>query len=63
MVVRGREGGKGETVLTSVLPLMAGDLNCNDVPVVIVPVLVTESAALASYVEEKKVRGCISFTI
>jgi hypothetical protein len=28
---------------------MAGELNCNDVPGPIVPVLVTESAALASY--------------
>lgn len=53
MVVRCRE-----TVLTSVLPLIAGELNVNDVPVVIFPVFVMESAALASYAERgKKKKG------
>ena len=41
-------------LLTSVLPLMAGELNCNDVPMVIFPVLVMDSAALASYAEREK---------
>ena len=39
---------------------MAGELNCNDVPMVIFPVLVMDSAALASYAErEKKCQGRI----
>lgn len=33
---------------------MAGELNCNDVPMVIFPVLVMDSAALASYAEREK---------
>lgn len=44
------------TVLTVVLVLLlrAGELNCNCVPVVIFPVLVTESATLASYAVKGK---------
>ena len=34
--------------LTSVLPLMAGELNDREVPAATAPVLVTESAALAN---------------
>ena len=51
------------TVLTvvSVLLLRAGELNCNCVPIVTFPVLVTESAVLASYAvrEKQRCRGCI----
>lgn len=47
------EGGwydvRKKTILTSVLLLMAGELNVKAVPVVTVPVLVIESAWLASY--------------
>ena len=47
------EGGwydvREKTILTSVLLLMAGELNVKAVPVVTVPVLVIESAWLASY--------------
>ena len=47
-----RDAGK-ERVLTvaSVLLLSAGELNVNSVPLVIVPLLVTVSAMLASYAE------------
>jgi hypothetical protein len=49
------------TVLTvvSVLALRADELNCNCVPIVIFPVLVTESGTLASYAvrENKWVQG------
>lgn len=46
------------TVLTVVLvlPLRAGELNCNCVPVVIFPVLVTESATLANYAVNGKTK-------